>query len=147
MARTYKIVEGSLHDRFQRARGKVQIFAGGFGNGKTTAAVIKALQLAKAYPGCNGLVARSTFPRLNATIRKEFVVWCPKSWIKRDVNSRENLIELNNGSVINFSHIAQSGKLAESTTSNLLSATYDWIVIDQIEDPEITEKDFDDVPR
>jgi hypothetical protein len=47
--------------------------------------------------------------------------------------------------VINFSHIAQSGKLAESTTSNLLSATYDWIVIDQIEDPEITEKDFDDL--
>jgi hypothetical protein len=27
----------------------------------------------------------------------------------------------------------------------LLSATYDWIVVDQIEDPEITEKDFLDL--
>jgi hypothetical protein len=30
----------------------------------------------------------------------------------------------------------------ETSSSNLLSATYDWIVVDQIEDPEITEKDF-----
>jgi hypothetical protein len=33
----------------------------------------------------------------------------------------------------------------ETSSSNLLSATYDWIVVDQIEDPEITEKDFLDL--
>jgi hypothetical protein len=47
---------------------------GGFGNGKTTAGVVKALELAKDYPGSNGLIARSTFPKLNDTIRKEFLV-------------------------------------------------------------------------
>ena len=143
--RVYKLERGSLHERFQNARGKIQMFGGGFGNGKTTGAVVKALKLAKDYPGSNGLVARSTFPKLNSTIRKEFEQWCPKSWIKRDVNSRDNLIELTNGSVINFSYIAQQGKSGESSTSNLLSATYDYIVVDQVEDPEITHKDFLDL--
>ena len=145
MTRTYNVREGSLHDQFQKSRAKVQIFAGGFGNGKTTGAVVKALQIAREYPGSNGLVARATYPKLNATIRKEFEGWCPKSWVKRDVNSKENLIELKNGTTINFSYIAQGGKNTESSTSNLLSATYDWIVIDQVEDPEITEKDFLDL--
>jgi hypothetical protein len=36
--------------------------------------LVKALQLAKDYPGSNGLIARSTFPKLNDTIRKEFLV-------------------------------------------------------------------------
>jgi len=145
MSLVYKIEEGSLHDRFQKSRAKVQIFGGGFGNGKTTAAVVKALQLAKDYPGSNGLVARSTYPKLSQTIRKEFRKWCPKSWIKRDVDSKENLIQLTNGSTINFSHVQQTGKSTENTSSNLLSATYDWIVFDQIEDPEVTEKDFNDL--
>lgn len=144
-ALVYKIKEGELHEQFQNSRAKIQLFGGGFGNGKTTGAVVKALKLAKEYPGSNGLVARSTYPKLNSTIRKEFVKWCPVSWIARDVNSKENLIELKNGSVINFSYIAQGGKNEESSTSNLLSATYDWIVVDQIEDPEITHKDFLDL--
>jgi len=144
-SKAYRIKEGSLHEKFQASRNKIQIFGGGFGNGKTTGAVIKALMVAKDYPGCNILVARSTFPKLNATIRKEVKSWCPKAWIKRDVNSKENLIELTNGSIINFSYIAQDGKSAESSTSNLLSATYDLIVIDQIEDPEISHKDFLDL--
>src|SRR5690606_30477369 len=98
MSKEYKIVRGGLHERFRASRAKVQMFAGGFGNGKTTAAVVKALQLAKDYPGCNGLVARSTYPKLNSTIRKEFEAWTPKDWIARNVNSKENLIELKNGS-------------------------------------------------
>lgn len=145
MAKVYKIEEDSLHDKFQKSRAKVQMFAGGFGNGKTTAAVVKALQLAKDYPGSNGLVARSTYPKLTSTIRKEFRAWAPKSWVARDIDSKQNLMELKNGSIINFSHIQQTGKSTESSTSNLLSATYDWIVIDQIEDPEITQKDFEDL--
>lgn len=145
MSKTYKIHEGSLHDTFQKSRAKIQMFAGGFGNGKTTAAVVKALKIARMYPGSNGLVARSTYPKLSNTIRKEFRAWTPKSWIKRDVDSKVNLIELDNGSVINFSHIQQTGKSTEASTSNLLSATYDWIVIDQVEDPEITHKDFLDL--
>ena len=39
----------------------------------------------------------------------------------------------------------QGGGDGTASTSNLLSATYDWIIVDQMEDPEITEKDFDDL--
>ena len=54
--------ENSLQDKFLHSRAKVQIYGGGFGNGKTTAAVIKALQLADMYPGSTGLISRSTYP-------------------------------------------------------------------------------------
>jgi hypothetical protein len=143
--RTYKLEEGNLQHQFLQSRAKIRIFGGGFANGKTTAGVILALQLAKEYPGSNGLIARSTYPKLNDTIRKEFLAWCPNSWITRKNLSQENVVELSNGTVINFRYIAQQGKNAESTTSNLLSATYDWIVVDQMEDPEITHKDFLDL--
>jgi PBSX family phage terminase large subunit len=143
--RVYKVEKGGLHERFQASRAKVQIFGGGFGNGKTTGAIIKTLQIARDYPGANILIARSTYPKLNDTIRKEFINWCPPSWIKRKNLSQENVVELTNGTVINFRYIAQGGKSGESSTSNLLSATYDLVVVDQVEDPEIVEKDFLDL--
>lgn len=144
-APVYKMYEGSLQHRFQQSRAKVQIFGGGFGNGKTTSACVKTLQLAREYPGANILLARSTYPKLNDTLRKEFLKWCPGKWIERKALSVDNVVELTNGSVINFRYIQQQNKSGESSTSNLLSATYDLIVIDQVEDPEITEKDFYDL--
>lgn len=145
MQRTYKLIKGGLHEKFHASRAKVQMFGGGFGNGKTTGAIIKTLNIARDYPGANILIARSTYPKLNDTIRKEFLNWCPKSWIKRKNLSQENVVELTNGTVINFRYIQQGGKSGESSTSNLLSATYDLIVVDQVEDPEIVEKDFLDL--
>jgi|SRR5215472_1724454 len=144
-ARRYKIVEGGMQDRFQQSRAKVQFIGGGFGNGKTTATCIKALKLCKDYPGCNGLIARSTYPKLNDTIRKEFLKWCPKHWIKRHPTKDDNTVILTNGSTVNFRYVAQRGKDTEETKSNLLSATYDWIIVDQMEDPEFTHKDFMDL--
>ena len=145
----YKLREGSIHEQFANSRAKIQLFGGGFGNGKTAAAcVLKALVFAKDYPGSNGLIARATYPKLNDTIRKEFLKWCPANWIKSFPRSQNasNTCLLTNGTTINFRYIAQQGKnTTEATTSNLLSATYDWIVIDQVEDPEIVEKDFLDL--
>lgn len=148
----YRLIPGSVQDQFGQLRTKVQVFGGGYGNGKTAAAVVqKALRLAKEYPGSNGLIARATYPKLNDTIRKEFLKWCPKSWIKSFPLSKnaDNTCTLTNGSTINFRYIAQQGKSSTEdggqTTSNLLSATYDWIIVDQLEDPEITEKDFNDL--
>ena len=136
VSRRYKIVEGGMHDRFHQSYSKVQFLGGGFGNGKTAAACVKALKLAKDYPGSNGLVARSTYPKLNDTIRREFLLWCPPHWIKRMPSRDENTMILKNGSTINFRYVAQRGKETEESKSNLLSATYDWIIVDQLEDPE-----------
>ena len=140
----YKVHRGSLQERFLASRKKIQFYGGGFANGKTSGACIKTLMIARDYPGANILMARSTYPKLNDTLKKEFLKWCPKEWIKSH-NKQENVVVLTNGSMINFRYIAQQGKNAESTTSNLLSANYDLAVIDQIEDPEITHKDFLDI--
>lgn len=145
MSREYIIEEGGHHDQFQKSRSKVQIMGGGYGNGKTTALVIKALVIAEAYPGANMLLGRSTYPKLNDTLRKEFIEWCPKHWVESFPSNADNTLYMKNGSVINFRYIAQQGKTKESTTSNLLSANYDFVGIDQMEDPEITEKDFKDL--
>jgi hypothetical protein len=145
MTKRYRIIEGGMHDKFHKSRSKVQFLGGGFGNGKTAAACIKALKLCKEYPGCNGLVARSTYPKLNDTIRREFLLWCPAHWIKRMPSRDENTLILKNGSTVNFRYVAQRGKETEETKSNLLSATYDWIVVDQLEDPEFSHKDFMDL--
>lgn len=143
--KTYKIVEGGLHDRFHQSRAKVQFIGGGYGNGKTTACCIKALKLCMDYPGCNGLIARSTYPKLNDTIRREFFKWCPSSWIKRMPTRDDNTLILKNNSTVNFRYVAQRGKETEESKSNLLSATYDWMVVDQLEDPEFSHKDFLDL--
>ncbi len=145
--REYRIEEGSIHEQFLASTAKIQVFGGGFGNGKTAAACIKAIQLIRDYPGCNGLIARATFPKLNDTIRKEFKLWCPPSLIRSFPESKnsDNTAKFENGSQINFRYVSQQGKQMEATTSNLLSATYDWIIVDQMEDPEITEKDFNDL--
>ena len=143
----YRLQEGSTQHEFQRSRAKVQIFGGGFANGKTTGLVIKALHLAKYYPGSWGLLGRETYPKLNSTLRKEFFKWCPAHWIRKMPTQEDNSCYLVNGSTVHFRYIAQRGKNNDdgTTTSNLLSATYDWIGLDQIDDPGITHKDFLDL--
>lgn len=142
--RGYNLVKGSLHEQFLNCQDKVIIYGGGFANGKTAAACIKALRWIVDYPGCNGLIARSTYPKLNDTIKKEFLKWCPTDWIKRH-DKTANIIEFKNGSCVNFRYIEQQGVNANSTTSNLLSATFDWAIVDQVDDPQISHKDFIDL--
>lgn len=143
----YRLEEGSVQHDFQRSRAKVQIFGGGFANGKTTGLVVKALHLAKYYPGGTGLLGRETYPKLNDTLRKEFFKWCPPHWIRKKPTQEDNSAYLVNGSTVHFRYIAQRGKNSDdgTTTSNLLSATYDWIGLDQVDDPGITHKDFLDL--
>lgn len=139
----FKIYDGSLQDRFQQSRAKVQMMAGGFANGKTANMCVKTLTIAKDYAGANILMARATYPKLNDTLRKEFFKWCPTAWIESFVKI-DNIVTLKNGTTINFRYVQQQSK-AEGSTSNLLSATYDLIVVDQVEDPEIGQKDFFDL--
>ena len=41
--------EGSLQEKFLNSRNKVQFYGGGYGNGKTSCACIKAIQIMKDY--------------------------------------------------------------------------------------------------
>lgn len=143
----YNLKEGSLHEKFLNSRAKIQMFGGGFGNGKSACMCIKVLNVARDYPGANILMARSTLKKLNDTLRVEFTKWCPPEWIKSFPKPMDDstICTLHNGTTINFRYIAQQGKAKGESTSNLLSATYDLICVDQMEDPEITYKDFIDL--
>lgn len=140
----YVIREGSFHEKFWVSRSKIQFIGGAFANGKTTAIVMKCLMVARDYPGCRICLGRSTKVKLRTTLQREFFKWCPKSWIKR-YNKTEGELELTNGSCVDFRYISQKGTDEGESTSNLLSANYDLIAIDQVEDPELQEKDFDDL--
>ena len=140
----YRLQEGSLQEQFFASRNKIQIYGGGFANGKTSAMCVRVLMLAEVYPGAEFLLARATYPKLEDTLKKEFIKWCPAHWIKKQTEKPNN-IRLVNGTNINFRYIAQQGKGEEQSTSNLLSANYDLVVVDQIEDPEIVHKDFLDL--
>ena len=143
----YNMIEPSVQHSFFLCRKPIQIFGGGFGNGKSAALCIKAINVARDYPGANMLLARETYPKLNDTLRKEFYKWCPPDWIRRMPTKDDNTCYLHNGTTINFRYIAQRGKTSAdgSSTSNLLSATFDFIGVDQMEDPGITYKDFRDL--
>lgn len=141
----YVIKENNIHHQFFKSRAKIQIFGGAYANGKTAAMCVKAITIAKDYPGLNALIARSTYPKLNDSTRKEFYKWIPHEWVKRWPTKDDNTMILHNGSTINFRYAKQQGGSGEHKTSNLLSNTYDLIVVDQMEDPEFSAKDLPDL--
>lgn len=147
MTAVYNLREGSVQYGFNRSRHKIQVMGGGFGNGKTTALAIKALQLVSDYPGGVGLLGRATYPKLRGTLQRVFFDWCPPDWIERMPTKDENTCVFKNKSKVDFRYINQRGRQQADgqTTSNLLSASYDWAGIDQVEDPEITHKDILDI--
>lgn len=146
MTDRYNLEKGSTQYNFYMSRNKVQIFAGGYANGKSTGLVIKVIGILKDYPGCHGLLARSTRTKLEETTKKVFFKWCPQDAIERMPTRDNPTLKLKNGSTLTFGYIRQEGKGGGGdTTSNVLSATYDFVAIDQVEDPEITYKDYLDM--
>lgn len=141
----FRLEEGSGQHKFLSSRNRVQGFVGGFGNGKTSALGVKSLQIALDYENARCLVGRSTRPKLNDSTRKEVLKWTPKDWIKKEPTERDNTLYLQNGSAIEFRHVRQEGKGKGEEQSNLLSNTYDSIAVDQLDDPELTHKDFMDL--
>lgn len=144
MQKPYRIIRNTATERFHKSRNKFQYIGGGFGSGKTTALVVKALRIAKDYPGCTMLLARASYTKLNSTLRREFFKWMPPHW-KQSFNKLDNTLILVNGTTIDFRYVGQRSNEAGEGTSNLLSGTYDFIGLDQMEDPEITYKDFLDL--
>ena len=139
----YRVIEGSLQERFLNLRTKIQMYGGGFGNGKTSCGCMKCLQIMHDYPGCHGAILRETLPKVTGTTMKEFFKWCPKQWIK-SFNKADRVVTFNNGSSCVFGYLTQQGG-DNNSTSNVLSATFDFALVDQVEDPGITYKDFTDL--
>src|SRR5712664_3069838 len=141
----FKLIKGSEQEKYYLSRNAIQLMGGGFGNGKTGLLVAKVLNLAVSYPGSRGVFARSTKPKLEDTVKPEFFKWCPADWIAKMPTEKHNDVILKNGSTIHFRHVRQEGKGRGENSSNLLSATYDYAAVDQIDDPAFTHKDLLDL--
>jgi hypothetical protein len=131
---------------FFECREEVAGFTGGFGNGKTSVMGVLACYIAENYEEARVLVGRATRPKLEDSTKPEILKWVPEDSVSRWPSERWNNIEFKaTGSRIEFRHVRQEGKGKGEEQSNLLSATYDAIFIDQMDDPEFSYKDFADL--
>jgi len=141
----FRLIKNSAQESYYHSRNQIQLMGGGFGNGKTALLCSKVLKIAIEYPGSRGVFARSTKPKLEDTVKPEFFKWCPADWIAKMPTEKHNDVILKNGSSIHFRHVRQEGKGRGENASNLLSATYDYAAVDQIDDPAFTHKDLLDL--
>lgn len=138
---TFEIDEGSIQEKAWKSRANVQLLAGGFGWGKTALLCVKCINIMLCYPGCIGAILRNTLPNLNKTTMQEFMKWCPKGLIEKYPSDKDRMLVMKNGSKVLFSYIAMS-KRNDTETMNLLGGTFDFVFVDQLDDPEFTHELF-----
>lgn len=140
----FEITEGSPQYKLFMSEAPIQIAAGGYGWGKTSLLCVKCIQIMQDYPNCHGAILRNTEPNLNTTTYQEFLKWCPKHLIAKYPSNKDKHLVFKNGSSVLFSYIKMNVR-GDSKTMNLLSATFDFIFIDQLEDPEFNYDLFCDL--
>lgn len=147
-SKTFEFDEADNPDQlhFFECREPIAGFTGGYGNGKTAVLGLGAITVASQYRDARVLVGRATRPKLEDSTKPELIKWLPHDWVARWPTDRHNNIHMKHtNSTIEFRHIRQEGKGKGEEQSNLLSATYDAIFVDQLDDPEFTYKDFEDL--
>lgn len=147
-SKTFEFDEGENPDQlhFFECKAPIAGFTGGFGNGKTAVLGLGAITIASQYRNARVLVGRASRPKLEDSTKPELMKWLPPDWVAKWPTDRHNNILLKHtNSTIEFRHIRQEGKGKGEEQSNLLSATYDAIFVDQLDDPEFTPKDFADL--
>jgi len=131
---------------FFECKAEIAGFTGGYGNGKTAVLGLAAITVASQYRDARVLVGRATRPKLEDSTKPELMKWLPFDWVAKFPTDRHNnILFKHTNSTIEFRHIRQEGKGKGEEQSNLLSATYDAIFVDQLDDPEFAFKDFADL--
>jgi hypothetical protein len=118
---------------FVSAPEKFAMIGGGYGSGKTRAAVLKGLILSAIYPGNEGIIGRYHGTDLEDSTIPVFHEVCPPSWIK-SFNKKTNTVTFLNGSKIYFRHIHDAKAGAAKTRR--VGANLGWFLIDQAEEIE-----------
>ena len=113
-------------------------FFGGVGNGKTTIACLKIIEICKTFPNSRGVIARKIWATLESTTMEEFFTLCPPDLL--DVKGTRRSpptaqAKFRNGSTVLFCHLDTKGKkdLAYQRLSNL---NLNFVFIDQAEEVE-----------
>ncbi len=111
-----------------------QCFSGGFNNGKTFIACLKAMSLLFTFPNYRMIIAREKYTDLKRTTMQTFFKMCPTEMIESH-NEQDGLTILNNGSMIWWLHL---DKVDEDTLRGIEPNS---ILVDQAE--ETQEKVYD----
>lgn len=109
---------------------RFQAYGGGLGNGKTTAACIKAFYLSYCFPGNSGWIGRLDGKELRQTTMAEFRRLIPESFIAKS-NHQEGYIKFKpqyGGSEIFY------GDMKEDRFNNI---NLGWFFIDQAEEIDV----------
>jgi len=96
---------------FHASAERDRCLTGGFGSGKTHAAVAEAIMLGIEYPGNEIDVCRKTFGELDRSTRPTFEELLPKEIIKRPYSSGDHQIHLINGTRIQFFPLDEREKI------------------------------------
>lgn len=89
---------------FYYATERNQVFSGGFNNGKTFIACLKALTLLLTFGYYRMIIARETYANLKRTTMESFFKLCPKEVILSH-NNQDGTTEFKNGSKIWWMHL------------------------------------------
>lgn len=119
---------------FYYSTNRTQVFSGGFNNGKTFGACLKALTLLSTFPNYRVAITRQVRADLIKTTYQTFFKLCPTEFVQSN-NVQEGITVLKNGSTIFWLHL---DKVDESTLRGLEINT---VLTDQAE--ETDEKVFD----
>lgn len=112
--------------------------SGGFGSGKTYAAVLKAIYLSSVFPNNRGVIARKVWDELKKTTMVTFFKICPPQAYMpygRRADS-EKILKFNNGSEILWLHLDDP-----NTETVIRGLEINWFLVDQAE--EVEEELFD----
>jgi hypothetical protein len=115
-------------------KGRNQCFSGGFNNGKTFIACVKAIALLLTFSAYRIVIARLKYVDLKRTTMQTFFSLLPAELIESH-NDQEGVTILTNGSLVYWMHL---DNVQESSIRGLEPNT---VIIDQAE--EISEKSYD----
>lgn len=120
--------------QFYYARNRNQCFSGGFNNGKTFIACLKALSLLLRFMNYRMIIAREKYTDLKRTTMQTFLKMCPSQLISSH-NEQDGLTVLINGSMIWWLHL---DNVDENTLRGIEPNS---VLVDQAE--ETDEKVYD----
>lgn len=107
---------------FIRTEARYPAYVGGWGTGKSTAGIGRAMRFSEMYPGNLGLVGRKEFEDLKDSTIKDF-----QDYTGLTVNSSRE-VKLSNGSIIMFRHLEEM--------NNIQNINLGWYWIEQAEELE-----------
>ena len=115
------------------------LFSGGYGCGKSRAAIEEDIDLSMRYPGNLGLITRKYNEDLRDTVKADFYKWCPPQLIAETRDGGSTVVFIN-GSVIIFKGLYTKSKSQRTKLGSLNLGFFDVHEAD-----ELMQSDFEDL--